>query len=151
MESGKLTVQPVDVTKESSGVTVTLNTSTEYPYTGSPVTPEITVKDEETTLTSGTDYDVTYDDNVKAGIHTATVTFKGNYKGYVTREFTITKNSNYELRVKLDNWTYGVTANDPSVTTEIPFTSPQITYYYVNGEMTDLSTVTGSETKPENA
>lgn len=151
MESGKLTVQPVDVTKESSGVTVTLNTSTEYPYTGSPVTPEITVKDEETTLTSGTDYDVTYDDNVKAGIHTATVTFKGNYKGYVTREFTITKNSNYELRVKLDNWTYGVTANDPSVTTEIPFTSPQITYYYVDGEVTDLSTVTGSETKPENA
>jgi uncharacterized repeat protein (TIGR02543 family) len=59
-------------------------------YTGSPIEPEITVTDGETTLTLGTDYTVSYSDNTNVGTATATITGKGNYSGTVEKTFTIT-------------------------------------------------------------
>ena len=70
-------------------------------YNGEPQTPTITVKDGETTLTKaetsdGTgDYTVVYSNNTLAAASTddvaptATITGKGNYKGEVSRTFTI--------------------------------------------------------------
>lgn len=59
-------------------------------YTGSALTPAVTVKDGETTLTLNTDYTVTYSNNTNAGTASATVKFKGNYTGAdVTKTFTI--------------------------------------------------------------
>ena len=50
-------------------------------YTGSAIEPVVTVKDGETTLTPGTDYEVAYSNNVNAGTATVTITGKGNYSG----------------------------------------------------------------------
>lgn len=58
-------------------------------YTGSAITPEITVTDGENTLTLGTDYTVSYSDNINAGTATAKITGKGNYSGTVEKTFTI--------------------------------------------------------------
>ncbi len=59
-------------------------------YTGSAIEPAVTVKDGETTLTLGTDYEVTYSDNTNAGTAKATITGKGNYSGTVEKTFAIT-------------------------------------------------------------
>lgn len=58
-------------------------------FTGSAIEPEITVTDGENTLTLGTDYTVSYSDNINAGTATAKITGKGNYSGTVEKTFTI--------------------------------------------------------------
>ena len=65
-------------------------------YTGSALTPDITVKDGETTLVLGSDYEsVTFTNNTNAALSTAenaptvTITGKGNYTGTVSAKFTI--------------------------------------------------------------
>jgi len=60
-------------------------------YTGEEIKPVLEVKDGDTTLVLGTDYEVTYQNNVNAGTAKAVVTFKGNYKGNSEKEFTILK------------------------------------------------------------
>ena len=60
-------------------------------YTGQALTPTVTVKDGETTLTANTDYTVSYNNNTAAGTATATVTGAGNYSGSQSKNFTINK------------------------------------------------------------
>lgn len=60
-------------------------------YTGEEIKPVLEVKDGDTTLVLGTDYEVTYQNNVNADTAKAVVAFKGNYKGNAEKEFTILK------------------------------------------------------------
>ena len=80
------TITPVKILK------VTLS-STTMPYTGSACEPVPTVttkvNGQLVTLKAGTDYTVTYENNVAAGTATVTVTGKGNYTGTITKTFTI--------------------------------------------------------------
>ena len=68
--------------------TVTLSQSA-YTYDGKAKTPTATVKLGSKTLKAGTDYTVSYANNVKAGLATATVTGKGNYTGTAKATFSI--------------------------------------------------------------
>lgn len=63
---------------------------TSYVYDGTAKTPAVTVKDGNTILKEGTDYTVTYENNINAGTAKVTVTGKGDYKGAVTKTFAIT-------------------------------------------------------------
>ena len=56
----------------------------DYPVPESPYAPGADVR-----LTEGTDYTVTYSNNVNAGEAVVTFTGKGNYTGTITRKFTI--------------------------------------------------------------
>ncbi|MBQ3005288.1 MAG: leucine-rich repeat protein, partial [Clostridia bacterium] len=58
-------------------------------YTGSPVTPSITVTDGGKILKEGTDYTLTYKNNTNVGKATATIQGKGNYSGTKNVEFNI--------------------------------------------------------------
>ncbi len=60
-------------------------------YTGNDITPQPVVTDGNTILTSGADFDFSYDENINAGKDTATLTItgKGNYTGTASRTFTI--------------------------------------------------------------
>lgn len=60
-------------------------------YTGSAITPAITVKDGTKTLVNGTDYSVSYSNNVNVGTATVTITGKGKYSGTKRVTFTIVK------------------------------------------------------------
>lgn len=81
-----------------------------FTYTGLAQTPAITVKDGETTLVLGTDYTVSYTNNVNAALSTAaesapTVTITAvatseNYAGEASKTFTIGK---AELTVTADD------------------------------------------------
>ncbi|GAB6394068.1 MAG: hypothetical protein MdMp024_0380 [Bacteroidales bacterium] len=59
-------------------------------YTGDSLKPAVTVRDSSNKiLTPGTDYTVTYSNNINVGTATATVTGIGAYTGTVTKTFTI--------------------------------------------------------------
>jgi hypothetical protein len=58
-------------------------------YTGKALKPAVTVKYGKTTLKQGTDYTVTYADNVNPGTATATVKGKGDYTGSAEVTFAI--------------------------------------------------------------
>ena len=60
-------------------------------YTGNDITPQPVVTDGNTILTSGADFDFSYDENINAGENTATLTItgKGNYTGTARQTFTI--------------------------------------------------------------
>ena len=87
-------------------------------YTGSAIEPDVTVKDGETTLTLGTDYEVAYSNNVNAGTATVTITGKGNYSGETAATFTIAKsmtNDGITIAAIADQ-TYTGSAIEPEVT-----------------------------------
>jgi hypothetical protein len=58
-------------------------------YTGGAIEPKPTVALDGRTLAEGTDYELSYANNVNAGEATVTVTGKGNYQGTKTVSFTI--------------------------------------------------------------
>lgn len=62
-----------------------------YTYDGTEKKPEVTVKCDGVVLTKDTDYTVDYANNVSIEMAKATVVGIGNYKGTVTKEFTIAK------------------------------------------------------------
>ena len=86
-ENWAFTITPIitEPTVELSGNTT---------YTGKQITPDVTVTIDGKTLTAGTDYTITYGDNVNAGTDAGSVTVraKGNY-GFadVVKKFTIEK------------------------------------------------------------
>ena len=84
---GKLVI----TSNDNASFLVTLNPDT-FDYDGTAKEPTITVKDGSKTLTKGSDYTVTYKDNVNAGTATVTVTGIGNYNGSsALKSFTINK------------------------------------------------------------
>ena len=83
-------------TKAASSLTVTFNTDT-FIYTGSAQGPTVTVKDENTTLTSGTDYTLSGATATNVGSYNVTVagkevynsTTKAYYTGSTTKAYNI--------------------------------------------------------------
>lgn len=115
---GTATTTPGETTDkiDISGFEVTLANS-EYTYSGSAITPEVTVRGKvkedtaevsdpgedtyrEVTLQKDTDYTVTYKDNTNAGEATVTVTGTGEYTGTVTKKFTINKKDIADLQME---------------------------------------------------
>ena len=74
-----------------SKASVTLSTST-YAYDGKAKKPGVTVKLNGKTLKNGTDYTVSYSNNIKVGTAKVTITGKGNYTGSVSKTYSIKNN-----------------------------------------------------------
>jgi len=71
-----------------SKCTVSLSAST-YTYDGTAKKPSVTVKNGTTVLTAGTDYTVSYSNNINAGTAKVTLTGKGSCTGTVSKTFKI--------------------------------------------------------------
>ena len=82
--SYKVTINVTNSNYSASGVSVfydivaktitpTIENIADQTYTGSEITPTVVVKDGETILTEGTDFEVSYSDNINAGTATATI------------------------------------------------------------------------------
>lgn len=69
----------------------------QYEYTGKAIKPKPTVTFGATTLKRGTDYTLSYKNNVKRGTATVTIKGKGNYKGSKKVTFKI-KGGKYTVR-----------------------------------------------------
>ena len=113
-------------------ISVTLS-KTKYPYTGKEIEPKVTVKgskaENTVTLKKGTDYTVTYENNVNAGTATVTVTGAGKYTGTLTKTFKITRLdiSGAKATLKNTSMTYTGKALKPAVTVKIKLDGKTVT------------------------
>ena len=87
---GRATAQWSIIAADAQIFTINLG-STSLVYDGTELKPTVTVKDGSTVLVEGTDYTLTYANNVNVGTATVTATGIGNYTGTQTKEFSITK------------------------------------------------------------
>ena len=90
-KSVSFTIKAADLSKKdiSSGLTITGINDKGYAYTGSEIKPAITVKNGTTTLRLGTDYTLTYSNNINPGTGKITITGKGSYTNSYDVDFTI--------------------------------------------------------------
>ena len=113
-DAATLTVNPLDL----SGASVTVSGT--YTYTGEAIQPvNVTVELNGKQLTQGTDYTVSYADNVSVGTDTAKViiTGQGNYTGTAGGTFTIGKaNSSITKAPTATGITYGQALSDSTLT-----------------------------------
>lgn len=101
------------IAQGATGFTVDEITGT-FIYSGSPLTPAVTVKKAGTAdvLTLNTDYTVAYTDNTNVGTATVTVTGKGNYSGTRTVNFTITAKTLADGMVALSSTSFTYTGSE---------------------------------------
>ena len=107
----------VEVAKDMNSSDISIVQIAAVTYTGLAQTPDITVKDGNTTLTSGTDYTVSYCDNTNAGTAAVMITGMGDYMGTKTANFTINKAS---LIITAKDYT--IMQGDPLPTFEATYT-----------------------------
>lgn len=97
-------------------------------YTGSAITPKPTVTD-GSALIEDTDFTYAYENNKAVGTATVKITGKGNYKGTVSRNFTITKVDAKSLASKEINVKHSNTASQSvSVAGLMPDDAGTLTY-----------------------
>ena len=94
-KSVTFTINAKPLTSSDIKITVT----SKYTYTGSAILPNTTVKDGSKTLTKGTDYKVSGNNNVSVGKATVVITGTGNYSGKYEGKFTIQAKSIADLTV----------------------------------------------------
>ncbi|MBO5474144.1 MAG: glycosyl hydrolase 53 family protein [Lachnospiraceae bacterium] len=123
-DGGTAEIVEASAVKDADGNAIAVS----IPYTGYAQTPALTLKalnrtvDSETntqTLINGTDYTVTYGNNVKGGKEASiTVRGKGNYKGSVTikKVFTVESRSLDDFSITVDSAVYTGKALKPAVT-----------------------------------
>lgn len=128
-----LEVVPRSFTKAELGandLTITFDRDpANYPYTGSPVEPVVTITDSGRKTTAGvvitppvtlvkdTDYEVAYADNTDASDSAkVTITGKGNYADSIEKTFSIgTDLSTYEVTLTPDTFEYNGAEQKPTV------------------------------------
>lgn len=105
-----------------SSLTITVANDPANTYTGSQLTPTVTVKNGGTTLTENTDYTLTYGANINAGTNAGSVkvTGKGNYSGETTVNFDIEKKAftaeNITIELGKSSFIYNGDEQAPEVT-----------------------------------
>ena len=100
-----------------------------YTYTGSEITPQITVKQGARKLAAGTDYSVAYQNNVNAGTAKIIVTGKGNYTGTATKTFVIQPLNLEKCDVSLpDGDSYAYTGEEVRPTVSVKYNGTQISF-----------------------
>jgi hypothetical protein len=94
-------------------------------YTGSALTPAVTVTADGKTLVKDTDYTVAYKNNTDAGTAQVTITGKGNYTGTKTVTFTIDKAAS---KLKAEKATYKKAYGAKAFTVKVTGAEGTVTY-----------------------
>lgn len=85
-------------------------------YTGSQIKPVPKIKNGTTTLKNGTDFTLTYQNNVNKGTAKVYIKGKGNYSGSCSLTFSITARPVSTLKIAVPSVTYNGKAQKPAVT-----------------------------------
>ena len=116
--NGSTTKNFIISAKQISNTNIILG-ETSYDFDGTEKKPDVTVTDGSKSLVVGTDYTLTYANNVNAGTASVTITGKGNYTGSSVKYFTISE----------------LPTEPPSVApTEAPTLAPDEPYFEVVSE-----------------
>lgn len=85
-------------------------------YAGSQIKPVPKIKNGTTTLKNGTDFTLTYQNNVNKGTAKVYIKGKGNYSGSCSLTFSITARPVSTLKITVPSATYNGKAQKPAVT-----------------------------------
>lgn len=121
-----ITISAIDISSQAVSLI-----ESKYEYTGSSITPSVTVG----SLVNGTDYTVSYSNNTDVGEACITIHGIGKYTGTITKHFTICRN---------DSTSGGNEDDDKSLSlsgTSIALSG--INYYYTGSSITPKVTVEG--------
>ena len=115
---GSTSTQTFKINAKSLTSSMVKLNQTSFDYDGSAKTAGVTVTDGSKTLVNGTDYTLTYNDNTDAGAATVTVKGKGNYKGSISKTYTIYAKQMYTTSSTLSTYTNYYTGSEvrPTVT-----------------------------------
>lgn len=115
--SGSITKEFIITPADFSKLTASLAAGT-FSYDGTEKKPEVTVKSGSKQLTSGTDFTVSYTDNINVGTAKAVITGKGNYSGTITKSFKITQADlgKFTASLSADSFIYDGAEKKPVVT-----------------------------------
>ena len=110
-------ITPMAVTDEKN---ITTEVIAEHTYTGNIITPKVTVKHSARELVNGTDYTLSYVNNINAGTATAVIKGMGNYTGerritFKIKPMTFTDNGSVTVGA-VEKHTYTGSAITPEVT-----------------------------------
>ena len=135
--------------KAKLGASTSISNIANKAYTGKAIKPAVTVTFGGVTLKKGTDYTVSYKNNVQAGTATVVVTGKGSYTGTAKKTFKITKRNLAKATVTLAKESYAYTgkAIKPAVKAvtvgSVTFTKDtDYTVSYKNNKKRGTATVT---------
>lgn len=118
-----------------------------FTYTGEECKPTVTVNNGSASLKNGTDYTVSYNNNIGVGSATVTVEGKGNYTGYLTGTFTINEKEqdpefnlpDKGLMVEGDRFTLSVTGGK-----EFTFSTSNSQVVRIEGEKSNVLYANGA-------
>lgn len=115
--TGTITKTFLIIAKQITELTITVP-QTVYTYTGTGITPIVTVKYGTNTLSKDKDYSVAYTNNIIPGTAKITLTGKGNYAGSTIITFQIKAKPTSELTITLPQASYTYTGTEimPAVT-----------------------------------
>ncbi len=122
-------------------------------YTTSANTPVISLTYNDMTLVNGTDYTLSYSNNINVGTATISITGLGNYTGTATKNFTIVKRDLADCAVELSAYslTYNTSYQSVDVTVRIGSTVLQSGYTVIGnggtGQGNYIVTVTAVDGK----
>ncbi len=106
-----------EIARDFSSDTVIKGLASAYTYTGKEIMPPVLVEDHGRLLSKGTDYTVSYSNNLNVGTATVTVTGAGAYNGTASAQFKITpQNIGRAVTSKVASQTYTGKSMKPSVT-----------------------------------
>ena len=108
----------LDLSEDSAEVII--SDDKPYVYTGKAIAPTVQVKYEGRVIEQGTDYKVTYKDNINAGTQAKiVVTGCGDYGGEIQKEFTIKPAIVQSASIDVASCVYDGTAKSPKVTVKL--------------------------------
>lgn len=107
-------------------------------YDGNEKKPQVAIEG----LVHGTDYEISYSNNVNAGEATVTITGKGNYTGTVIKTFTITAVQLLEAQLEYLSIGYDGTEKEPQVVIEGLAEGIDYEVFYSNNVNVGEATVT---------
>ena len=111
----------------NTGMTLTIDNIAAQTYTGSALTPDVTVKAGETTLAVNTDYELRWDNNTNAGVATVAAIGIGTYFGqFATQTFVINQATG---SISFANATVNKNTGDSPFTNELTKTGDGIVTY----------------------
>lgn len=118
--TGNKTIYFSIVANTTEEFTITLSENT-YVYDGNAKFPEVTIVQAGRTLVEGTDYEVTYSDNVNAGQAKVTITLSGFYTGEYERNFTIAPKELTGDMITVSNTEFNYTGTTQKPTINVSF------------------------------
>ncbi len=99
------------ISRDIAGADIEISHS-EYVFTGGAICPEVTVVFEGKNLVLGTDFNVTYENNVNVGTATIVISGIGGYDGSVTLTFEIVSRDITDARIELIDSEFTYTGGD---------------------------------------